>query len=310
MAGLILCCGEALIDMLPRDLDGEDVFLPVPGGAIFNTAIALGRLGEPVGFLSGISTDMFGKQLLEALTASNVEIALAVRSDQPTTLAFVKLIDGHAQYSFFDENSAGRFLDKADLPTIPEDVDALQFGAISLIPEPSGSAFEHLLTREAGHRVIALDPNIRPGFIEDAGAHRDRISRMAELSDIIKVSDEDLDWITNGGDHQEQVNHWISKNTSVVLLTMGSKGVRAYTREGSIDVPAQKAEVVDTIGAGDTFNAGFLAGLRRSDLLTKMALASASLDQLRPALELAGKVAAFTVSQAGANPPWQYQLIG
>ena len=109
---MIICCGEALIDMLPRRLgDGSDVFLPVSGGAVFNTAIALGRLGGKAGFVSGISTDMFGEQLIASLEGSGVSTNYCMRSGRNSTLAFVKLTNGQASYSFFDENSAGRMLE-------------------------------------------------------------------------------------------------------------------------------------------------------------------------------------------------------
>src|SRR5262245_43961277 len=136
---MILCCGEALIDMLPREsMAGEPAFAPYAGGAVFNTAIALGRLGVPVGFFSGLSSDLFGQQLREALTASRVSTDYANISDRPTTLAFVRLVDGHATYTFYDENTAGRMLTEGDLPPLAADVQAMLFGAISLIPEPCG----------------------------------------------------------------------------------------------------------------------------------------------------------------------------
>ncbi len=114
---MILCCGEALIDMLPRETTkGEQAFAPYAGGSVFNTAIALGRLGAPTGFLSGISTDLFGQILDETLAASKVDASLAIRSNRPTTLAFVTLTDGHAQYAFYDENTAGRMISVDDLP--------------------------------------------------------------------------------------------------------------------------------------------------------------------------------------------------
>ena len=116
---MILCCGEALIDMLPRETDaGEPAFAPYPGGAVFNTAIALGRLGEAAGFYSGLSSDLFGQMLDKALTASGVDASLAPRVPRPTTLAFVPLTDGHAQYAFYDENTAG------PPPTYLSEVDA------------------------------------------------------------------------------------------------------------------------------------------------------------------------------------------
>ena len=125
---MIICCGEALIDMLPRSTaNGEPVFLSVPGGAIFNTAVALGRLDEDVGFLCGISMDMFGEELIETLVESKVNTDFCVRFAKPTTLAFVKLNDGHAQYTFYDENSALRSLSTALLPHLNDEVASSTF---------------------------------------------------------------------------------------------------------------------------------------------------------------------------------------
>lgn len=306
---MIICCGEALIDMLPRNLEtGDDVFLPVPGGAIFNTAIALGRLGEHAGFISGISNDMFGEQLVKALKASNVSDQYCIRNDQPTTLAFVKLTDGNAEYSFFDELSAGRSVSKTDFPAIDLGVKALHFGAISLIPEPCGSAYEALLLDQAQSRVISLDPNIRTGFIKDADAHRARIKRMSAAADIIKVSDEDLAWIADGRDENIQIKTWFDQSASIVIITRGGDGAEVFTRNYNFVAPANKTTVIDTVGAGDTFNAGLLAGLQRAGMLEKDKLKSIDQEILENAVKLANKVASVTVSRAGANPPWQHEL--
>ena len=127
---MILMCGEALIDMLPRtSRDGEPAFAPYPGGAVFNTAIAVGRLGAP-GFFSGLSTDLFGQMLERALGEAKVDARFAHRSDRPTTLAFVTLTDGQARYAFYDENTAGRMLSPEDLPELPDQIDACFFGGI------------------------------------------------------------------------------------------------------------------------------------------------------------------------------------
>ena len=152
---MILCCGEALVDMLPRQLpDGSNVFLPVSGGAIFNTAIALGRLGFSTGFVSGISTDMFGEQLIDSLKQSGVSTDYCVRKKNLSTLAFVKLTNGHAEYLFFDENSAGRLVEFSEIPAMPKEAAAMHFGAISLIPEPCGSAYEVLMKQYATDLVM------------------------------------------------------------------------------------------------------------------------------------------------------------
>ena len=198
---MIVCCGEALIDMLPRtSKEGAAVYQPFNGGSIFNTAIALGRLGIITGFFSGLSTDFFGDSLVAGLKASNVDLKYTKIWDRPSTLAFVKLDNGQARYSFFDENSAGRMLTTKDLPKLAADVNALHFGSISLIPEPGASTLEALMTREAEKRVICLDPNIRANLIKDRRGYLERINRLIAMCDILKISDEDVTWITGKTD--------------------------------------------------------------------------------------------------------------
>lgn len=298
---MILCCGEALIDMLPRETaTGESAFAPHAGGSVYNTAIALGRLDAPVQFFSGLSSDLFGDVLRDGLATSKVDSTPAAISDRHTTLAFVKLTDGHASYAFYDENTAGRMLTPADLPDVT--ADALFFGGISLVVEPCGAAYEALMLREAPQRLTMIDPNIRPSFITDEDAYRARLARMLGAADIIKTSDEDLEWITGNTDAQALL---AQTGAQVILLTRGSEGVSVVTQGGAVDVPAQKATVVDTVGAGDTFSAGFLAHLHKTGHLTKASLASGDLPA---AAAFGAKVAAITVSRAGANPPWTSEL--
>ncbi len=306
---MIVCCGEALIDMLPRQTEaGEAAFSPYAGGAIFNTAIALGRLGIPTGFFTGLSDDMFGDILRETLKSSNVDFGPCATLSLHTTLAFVKLVNGSATYAFFDENTAGRMITKEHLPDLDDACEALHFGAISLIPEPCGSTYEALMAREHEKRVISFDPNIRPGFIKDAEAHRARMLRMAAMSDIVKFSDEDLDWFGEAGSHDELVAKWLTRGPKLVVITKGKDGADGYTVRGKVSVPGESVTVVDTVGAGDTFDAGILASLKLNGLLTKSAVASLSEEAVRAALTLGAKVAAVTVSRAGANPPWAQEI--
>src|SRR6185437_5942004 len=250
---MILCCGEALIDMLPRQSTaGEPAFAPYAGGAVFNSAIALGRLGVPVEFFSGLSSDLFGQQIREVLASSNLGSRYASVSARPTTLAFVRLNDGHASYTFYDENTAGRMLSEVDLPEIGEDIHAMLFGAISLIPEPSGSAYEALMRREHGRRVTMLDPNIRPGFISDHEKHRARILRMVTMADIVKLSDEDLSWFGHESDDEDFLRGWLANGPQLIVVTKGAAGATAYTRSHKVHVSSHPVTVVDTVGAGDT----------------------------------------------------------
>lgn len=303
---MILCCGESLIDMLPRTATtGEAAFAPVAGGAVFNTAIALGRLGAPAGFLGGISTDLFGEILEKTLVDSQVDISFCPRSARPTTLALVKLTDGHATYSFYDENTAGRMLLPEELPELPDHVEALFFGGISLVSEPAADSYAVLMARETGRRLTMMDPNIRPGFITDEARYRARIGGMLRATDIVKISDEDMAWITGDGGEAAFLE---MTGAALVLLTRGAEGVTAIRGSDRVDVPARRAEVVDTVGAGDTFNAGLLAGLHRDGLLSRAAVENSPMEQLIPAIELGAAAAAVTVSRAGANPPWAKDL--
>ena len=308
---MLLCCGEALIDMIPTPTESsQDGYVPHVGGSVFNTAIALGRLGAQTGMLTGLSTDLFGQQLMASLHANHVDTSLLVTSDRLSTLAFVQLTDGHATYTFFDENSAGRMLDRADMPMLPDEVSTLYFGGISLVFEPCAEAYAALLKREAGARVVMLDPNIRPSFIRDIKRYRDRLDRMIALSDIVKVSDEDLNWIYPGPESLfEKLNFVREAGPSVVILTRSDSGASAFLKDGAeVSVPVDRVDVVDTIGAGDTFNAGVLAKLAELGLLIKDSLAAIDPDPMREALRFGTRVAGITVSRAGANPPWRHEL--
>lgn len=307
---MILSCGEALIDMLPRtSTEGEPCFAPYAGGAVFNTAIALGRLGAPSAFFSGVSNDMLGEILADSLAASNVDTRYLARSDRPTTVAFVKLVNGQATYAFYDEASAGRMLSKADLPTLPLEISTLFLGGISLVNDPAASTYEALQARECETRVTMIDPNIRPGFIAGKEvAYRARIERMIARADIVKLSDEDLHWLGGQGDLTALARGILAMGPKVVFITEGSKGARAVTATQDIFVAAQKVMVVDTVGAGDTFNAGVLAALHQAGALTKAGVASLADSTLTDALSLGTRAAAVTVSRAGANPPWASEL--
>lgn len=308
---MIVCCGEALIDMIPlQGADGMQGFQPLAGGAIFNTAIGLGRLDQKVAMISGISNDLFGQQLADALATSKVHTNLLVRSDLPTTLAFVRLINGNASYTFYDENTAGRSIRLEVIPSLPNTANCLYFGGISLISEPGADAYCALAEREAGKRVIMLDPNIRPSFITDEKIYRQRITRMIAVADIIKVSDEDLNWLIPGGaDIAEKVIRLRQPANQLIVVTRGAESCLAFGNVGLlVEVPVQKANVVDTVGAGDTFNSGLLASLSEQDCLSKGDVAELQVEQVANALAYGAKVAALTVSRAGANSPWLEEL--
>ena len=208
---MILNCGEALIDMLPRTTsEGENSFAPHAGGAVFNTAIALGRLGVPSGFFAGLSDDLFGTILQDSLATSHVSSTLCPISDAPTTLAFVTLTDGQAKYAFYDENTALRNLNASNLPDLTDDVSALFFGGISLVYGECAKAYEALIVRESSARVTMIDPNIRPSFIRDEASYRARLKTMISHADIVKLSDEDLVWLEGEGWRRVDPTSWVA----------------------------------------------------------------------------------------------------
>ncbi|KFI30100.1 carbohydrate kinase family protein [Paenirhodobacter enshiensis] len=309
----IFCAGEALIDMLPGRTDaGDTAFVPHPGGSVFNTAVALGRLGARVALISGVSHDLFGAMLAGGLTASGVETGCLIRSARPTTLAFVTLTDGEARYAFYDEATAGRMLTPDDIPALPPPDatgGALFLGGISLAVEPCASAYEALARREAGRRLIVLDPNIRPGFIADEAAFRARLGRLMALADIVKLSGDDLDWISGPeGEATDRARGLLALGPGLIVLTRGAEGAVALRPAGEVRVPARRAQVVDTVGAGDTFNAGLLASLAAAGALDRAALDAAPDRLIAEALALGVAAAAVNVTRAGANPPWKHEL--
>ena len=260
--GMILCCGEALTDFIPRlTQEGAPAFEPKVGGSVFNTAIALGRLAVPVGFFGGLSTDFFGDQLREALTASRVDYSFAPISERYTILAFVKLVGGQARYSFIDEGSACRMLAPEDLPDLPDAIIALHLGSFPLALEPCGSAFEALCRREYQARVIHFDPNIRANLIKDRVSHRQRVERIVAMADIVKMSDEDLAWMAPGKSPEAFAADWLKRGARLVVVTRGKDGALAFTSRFKCEAPGARVKVADTIGAGDTFTAGLLAAL-------------------------------------------------
>ncbi|WP_299354374.1 carbohydrate kinase [uncultured Shimia sp.] len=301
---MILCCGEAVIDMLPTNAtDGARAFRPVPGGAAVNTAIALARLGASSGYFGGIGTDDFAKILLDAMRHEGVDASRNTPVNAPTTLAFIHPGEDTQGFSFYDLDSAGRSVSPLNLPTL-DGVEAAVFGGISLIHKPAAGAFEALMQAMGPNRLILFDANIRPALIGDQAAdYHARLMRMMAQADIIKLSDEDCDWL-----HPDPPEQLLQGRAALVVHSHGPDGVTLHSRHGAQHIPTTPVVVADTVGAGDTFNAGLLASLSEQNLLSPARLATSSAAGLTRAAALGLRAATFSVTRPGADAPTRKEL--
>lgn len=296
--GRILVAGEALFDLWLEDGEVHGR----AGGGPFNTARTLGRLREPVVYLGALSRDGFGRQLRELLAADGVALEAVVDSDAPSTLALAD-IDGRggARYGFWrDGTAAGSMTPEVTLAAAPADVDVLHVGTLGLVFEPTATAIEALVEHLADRTAIVLDPNIRPAAIVDERGYRERLARILSRASVVKVSDEDLGWLAPELPAEKAARSLLEAGPDVVLLTRGAVGVVVFTAAGTREVLAPQVEVVDTIGAGDAFCAGFLVGWRATRRAGRPA---DDVDAVADAAALGVLVASMTCERTGASPP-------
>jgi fructokinase len=318
---VIVVGGEALVDLVPdpSTRKGElGPLLPQLGGGPYTTAVAAGRLGVPVAFLSRVSTDAFGDALVDRLRTAGVSTELLQRGPEPTTLAVVTLaVDGSARYTFHVQGTADRLV--SDPGPLPDEVTALSVGTLGLVLEPGASVYEAMLRREAARgRLTVLDPNIRPGLIDDPAAYRRRFRGWLPAVTVLKASVEDVRWLADlpedGADGADSdvrpvVADWLAAGVAAVVLTRGAAGLAVFTADAEpIEVPGVPTTVADTIGAGDTVHAALLAWLHRHGVGSAAKLRALSGGEWADALGFAARAAAVTVSRVGAEPPYAAEL--
>lgn len=310
----IVVCGEALVDVVQQGGSGHDQtrgglapLQPALGGGPFNVAITLGRLGSAVSLLSAVSTDTYGDAIVDALRAAGVGTAMIQRRDEPTSLALATIADdGSARYSFYVEGTADRAID--DPGALPSTVAAVTFGTLSLVLQPGATVYENVMRRcRAEGRVVVLDPNIRPAVIDDPDDYRRRFRSWMSSVDLVKLSDEDADWLGEGPAGSATAD-WLSDGVAAVVTTAGASGITVHVPAGEVSSPAPSVDVVDTIGAGDSVLGGLVHHLDRHGRLSPDALRALTVQEWREAAEFAAHVAAVTVSRPGADPPWAGEL--
>lgn len=301
---MIIVGGEALVDLLVHP-DGR--LAAVPGGGPYNTARTIGRLGLPVAFVGALSTDRFGRELRDGLATAGVRDTLVTSTEAPTTLAVAELDGaGVATYRFYLDGTSAAALAPALLPDLRATiVTAIHVGTLGLVLEPLADAMEVLVAQAPDDAVVMLDPNCRPAATTDVTAYLERVDRLLARADVVKVSRDDLAFLRPGRDPANAVTDLLDRGAGAILVTDGAGPVSIVTPGGSISVETPPVEVSDTVGAGDAFGGGFLAawigsGRARAEI--------GSDDAMQAATRHAVRVAAFTCTRAGAEPPTAAEL--
>ena len=290
---MIVVAGEALIDLV---VTAEQI-VATPGGAPYNVARGCARLGIETALMATLSTDGFGERLAAGLAESGVSTSLVQRTDRPTTLAVAEVdAGGGARYRFYADGTSAPLLTPA---VLPDAVGALVTGGLGLVLEPMATAIEHVVAQASDGALVLVDLNCRPAAIDDRMTYVARLRRVLARADVIKASDEDVEWLAADG------AELLGSDDRVVLVTAGEGGTTIRTPAGSVVAAVDAVHVVDTIGAGDAFTAGFVSwwlasGLRRSDL--------GDLAAVERAVHAAHEVAAVVVGRRGADPPRRTHL--
>ena len=316
---MILVIGEALIDLIGHEGSSQG-YNPVVGGANANVAMALARADVPHRFLARISGDSFGHKIRAHLESYKVDLSLSVAAREPTTLAIATLDSaGVASYSFYINGTADWAWEPKELPTIEAvnqlGAKAVQFGCLTAAIEPGSKVLADWLAKLSNSRQITLshDLNIRPSLGLDRKVELDRVLALNEASHIIKASDADIEWLfalEAGADLTEIAEQW-TRGGKVLIVTKGGDGVAVYRGDHVIEVPAQKIMLVDTVGAGDTFMANFLAKLSDLDALGIEPVAKLNAltpDEMRSAAEHATAAAAIVCERVGCQPPTRAEV--
>lgn len=299
--GPVVVVGEALIDLVPRP---DGTLAPVPGGGPFNTARAVGRLGQAAAFVGAVSGDSFGRDLAMALAGDGVQLHPALRTERPTSLAMAELdTDGRASYRFYFAGASAEALEPAvALAALPATASALHVGGLGLVLQPLADAVEAVVERLSGATLVMVDPNVRPSLIGDPISHAARVQRVVSQADVVKVSDEDLHRLRPGVPIEDAASALLDLGPRLVLLTLGAKGAVAFGAFGAVAVDAPRVAVVDTIGAGDIFSGAWLT--RWLELERPLGDGEA----VRQATTFACHAAALSCTRQGASPPTREEL--
>jgi fructokinase len=297
----VALAGEALIDFTST---GDLQFQGYCGGSPLNAAIAVARLGVPVGYVTQLSTDLFGLRLRSHLETNGVDTRFVLSADAPSTLAFVQRDGERNRYVFLANGSADSLYAPDPLPSLPAETAFLHFGSVSLLVEPAATTFTRLVDKHRDSAVVVFDPNVRPTLIGEADTYRRRCEQWIAASHLLRLSDEDAAYIAGGRRLEDAASSWMASGPRVVIVTSGRDGAQLFRpRAPALTVGAFPVEIADTIGAGDTFTAAVTVGLVDRGVTSADGLASLPDDAWRAVLRFAAAAAAINCTRRGADPP-------
>lgn len=307
---MFVVCGEALMDVFGAGDTPTGMALDARvGGSPFNAAVGLARLAQPVAFFAAVSRGFLGERLMRALADEGVDTSAVQRNDAPTTLGLVGLDARRVpSYSFYGEGAADRQLTPDALASLPQGVRAIQLGSYATVVEPIASTLRTLVEREHARTLIAYDPNIRLNVEPDLARWRAMLDWMLPRTHLLKISDEDLQLLLPGTRPEAFAAAALGRGVKLLVVTRGAEGAAAWTARAEARVPTVQVEVVDTVGAGDTFQAALLTWLAERALLSAPALQALSSAELESALGFAARAAAITCSRRGADMPRRSEL--
>ncbi|WP_405639573.1 carbohydrate kinase [Streptomyces sp. NBC_00019] len=306
----ITVLGECVADAFtePAPTRDELALRVLPGGGPANTAVALARLGTPARFLARLSGDVFGRLFRTHLEASGVDLSCAVDAAEPSTLAVAELdAQGQATFSFHAQATADWQWTDAELAGVDlADTACVHTGSLALVKDPGAGVVEDFLAAAASRATISIDPNVRPLLVRPE-VYRARLAHWCGLADVLRLSEDDLELLLPGTPPEQACDTWHAAGARLVVITRGADGALASLDGERVQVPAVATQVVDTVGAGDSFTAGLLHHLGARGLLGGR-LTDLRLGDVEAACRFGTRVAALTCSVAGPNPPWQSQL--
>ena len=309
---MILVGGENLMDMIQVDNQYQNaLFKASPGGSPYNLALAAGRQGARVGYVTPISEDSNGDQLVANLLGSNVQL-LGPRVPEPTSLAMVNIEGGTPSYAFYREGTAERLVNLEKLTkNLTDDVAIFHIGSLALTGGSDALVWEEFLGKAMDKGIkVSLDPNVRPSLVGEPDVYRQRIKRLMTKVDILKLSDEDLLWLFNENTDESSALSELRAiaNAELLILTRGSKGSSIWHNDKWYSAPAYPVDKLsDTVGAGDTFMASVLVWLTKNENMKRLGVLD--LKEKQDLQYYAGKAASLNCRKQGCNPPWENELL-